>query len=193
MGRAARPGARPVCTNGWNDDIGAFLRSTYGSTELDASLLMVLPVGFLTPTTRGPPPTSMRSAGSSAWTASCAATAPSPTTPISVDGLPPGEGAFLLTTFWWADNLAMLGRVDEAIEVFERLRSLRNDVGLLAEEYDPTSGRMLGNFPQAFSHVGLCQHRGQHRGRPGSPGDRRRPHPLHPVSGSEPVRGRPDP
>jgi GH15 family glucan-1,4-alpha-glucosidase len=73
----------------------------------------------------------------------------------TVDGLPPGEGSFLLTTFWLVDNLVMIGRLDEAQEVFERLLELRNDVGLLSEEYDPVAGRMLGNFPQAFSHVGL--------------------------------------
>ena len=60
-----------------------------------------------------------------------------------------------MTTFWLADNLAFMGRADEAREIFERLRGLSNDVGLLSEEYDPSAGRMLGNFPQAFSHVSL--------------------------------------
>jgi GH15 family glucan-1,4-alpha-glucosidase len=73
----------------------------------------------------------------------------------SVDGLPPGEGAFLACTFWLADNLALMGRREEALAIFERLLTLRNDVGLLAEEFDPASGRQLGNFPQAFSHVAL--------------------------------------
>ncbi len=73
----------------------------------------------------------------------------------NVDGLAGDEGTFLLTTFWLADNLALMGRHDEAVEVFERLRGLCNDVGLLSEEYDPKAGRMLGNFPQAFSHLGL--------------------------------------
>jgi GH15 family glucan-1,4-alpha-glucosidase len=72
-----------------------------------------------------------------------------------VDGLPPGEGAFLLCTFWLADNLALLGRHDDAKAIFESLLAIRNDVGLLSEEYDPASRRLLGNFPQAFSHVGL--------------------------------------
>jgi GH15 family glucan-1,4-alpha-glucosidase len=72
-----------------------------------------------------------------------------------VDGLPPGEGAFLACSFWLADNYILQGRVAEARELFERLLALRNDVGLLAEEYDPRLGRQVGNFPQAFSHVAL--------------------------------------
>ena len=72
-----------------------------------------------------------------------------------VDGLPGGEGAFLACTFWLADNYALQGRHDEARRVFERLLAIRNDVGLLAEEYDPAAGRLVGNFPQAFSHIGL--------------------------------------
>ena len=72
-----------------------------------------------------------------------------------VDGLPPGEGTFLACTFWLADNLALMGRHDEALAIFERLLTLRNDVGLLAEEFEPVSGRQLGNFPQAYSHVAL--------------------------------------
>jgi GH15 family glucan-1,4-alpha-glucosidase len=76
------------------------------------------------------------------------------TTP-GVDGLPPGEAAFLVCTFWLADCLALLGRQAEATQVFERLLALRNDVGLLSEEYDPAARRLVGNFPQAFSHVGL--------------------------------------
>ena len=77
-----------------------------------------------------------------------------PTTP-GIDGLPPGEGTFLACSFWLADNLALLGRQDDARRCFERLLGLCNDVGLLAEEYDPESKRLVGNFPQAFSHVAL--------------------------------------
>jgi GH15 family glucan-1,4-alpha-glucosidase len=73
----------------------------------------------------------------------------------SVDGLPEGEGAFLACTFWLADNLILLSRRDDARATFERLLGLCNDVGLLAEEFDPRAGRLVGNFPQAFSHVGL--------------------------------------
>jgi GH15 family glucan-1,4-alpha-glucosidase len=69
------------------------------------------------------------------------------------DGLPPGEGAFLACTFWLADNYSLMGRQDEATVVFERLLALRNDLGLLSKEYDPRAGRLVGNFPQAFSHV----------------------------------------
>jgi GH15 family glucan-1,4-alpha-glucosidase len=72
-----------------------------------------------------------------------------------VDGLQGGEGAFLACSFWLVNALHMIGEYDEAVELFERLLALRNDVGLLAEEYDPSSGRQLGNFPQAFTHVGL--------------------------------------
>src|SRR3546814_16048219 len=72
-----------------------------------------------------------------------------------VDSLPPGEGAFLACSFWLADTLAMIGRRADAEKLFERLLGLRNDVGLLAEEYDTHLKRQCGNFPQAFSHVGL--------------------------------------
>lgn len=77
-----------------------------------------------------------------------------PTKP-GIDGLPPGEGAFLPCSFWLADNYILLNRRDEARRLFERLLSLRNDLGLMSEEYDPIEGRFRGNFPQAFSHVGL--------------------------------------
>ena len=72
-----------------------------------------------------------------------------------VDGLPPGEGAFILCTCWLADVYTLQGRTAEARAIIERLLSIRNDVGLLAEEYDPHIRRQLGNFPQAFSHIGL--------------------------------------
>ena len=73
----------------------------------------------------------------------------------AVDGLTGREGAFLACSFWLVDCLHMIGREDEAVEMFERLLALRNDLGLLSEEYDPLAGRLVGNFPQAFSHVSL--------------------------------------
>ena len=73
----------------------------------------------------------------------------------AVDGLTGREGAFLACSFWLVDCLAMIGRTEEAEELFERLLALRNDLGLLSEEYDPLAGRLVGNFPQAFSHVSL--------------------------------------
>jgi GH15 family glucan-1,4-alpha-glucosidase len=76
-------------------------------------------------------------------------------TTTGVDGLPPGEGAFLACSFWLADNYTLMGRRKDAQRLFNRLRRLANDVGLYAEEYDPDARRMLGNFPQAFSHVAL--------------------------------------
>jgi GH15 family glucan-1,4-alpha-glucosidase len=125
----------------------------YGSEELDAALLMVPLVGFL-------PPDDERVAGTVAAIEEhllkdgfVQRYTQHPDT--DVDGLPPGEGAFLACTFWLADNYALMGRHDEARATFERLLALRNDVGLLAEEYDTAEGRLVGNFPQAFSHVPL--------------------------------------
>jgi GH15 family glucan-1,4-alpha-glucosidase len=139
-----------VCDEGFNTEKNSFVQY-YGSDQLDASLLMIARVGFL-------PPTDPRIIG----------TVEAIQRELvvdgyvlrylthdgeSIDGLPPGEGTFLMTTFWLADNLALIGREAEAREVFERLRALSNDVGLFAEEYDPKAQRMLGNFPQAFSHL----------------------------------------
>jgi GH15 family glucan-1,4-alpha-glucosidase len=76
-------------------------------------------------------------------------------TESGVDGLPPGEGVFLACSFWMVDNLVLQGRPDEARRLFDRLLGLRNDVGLLAEQYDPRARRLLGNFPQALSHIAL--------------------------------------
>lgn len=76
-------------------------------------------------------------------------------TDTGIDSLPPGEGAFLACSFWLVDNFVLQGRLEEAEELFERLLSLRNDVGLLAEQYNPIGKRQLGNFPQAFSHVAM--------------------------------------
>jgi GH15 family glucan-1,4-alpha-glucosidase len=139
-----------VCREGFNARLGAFVQY-YGAEELDASLLMIPLVGFLPasdPRVRGTVAAIERHLMRDGFVERYS-------TASSVDGLPPGEGVFLPCTFWYADNLYLLGRQDEARAVFERLLALRNDVGLLSEEYDPKAGRLLGNFPQAFSHVGL--------------------------------------
>jgi len=91
----------------------------------------------------------------------------------AVDGLPPGEGAFLPCSFWLADALAQLDRHDEAQALFEHLLSLRNDVGLLSEEYDPRACRLVGNFPQAFSHIALVDTASNLCRLPGAPGEHR--------------------
>jgi GH15 family glucan-1,4-alpha-glucosidase len=139
-----------VCREGFNPDFGAFVQY-YGARELDASLLMIPLVGFLPPSDPRVRST-VEAIGRELMADGFVARYP---TNRGVDGLPPGEGAFLACTFWYADNLALLGRQQEARAIFERLVGLCNDVGLLAEEYDPHTRRLVGNFPQAFSHVGL--------------------------------------
>jgi GH15 family glucan-1,4-alpha-glucosidase len=139
-----------VCAHGFDPELGSFVRA-YGTKELDASLLLLPEIGFL-------PARDERVRGTVAAierrlmvdgfvlrydTARCD------------DGLPPGEGAFLACSFWLADAYVMLGRMDDARRLFERLLELRNDVGLLSEEYHPATGRLVGNFPQAFSHIAL--------------------------------------
>ena len=140
-----------VCAQGYNATKKAFTQC-YGSDQLDASLLMMPLVGFL-------PPSDERVIG----------TVEAIERELmeeglvlryrpkqdNVDGLPGREGAFLLCTFWLADCLHLIGRTEDARALFERLLALRNDVGLLAEQYDPRARRQLGNFPQAFSHVAL--------------------------------------
>jgi GH15 family glucan-1,4-alpha-glucosidase len=123
----------------------------YGSSELDASLLMIPLVHFL-------PATDLRMRGTveaikkELMVDGFVLRYPTQKTD---DGLPPGEGSFLACTFWLIDNLALTGQLEEATEIFERMLSLRNDVGLFAEEYDTRRKRLVGNFPQAFTHVGL--------------------------------------
>lgn len=140
-----------VCERAWDSERGTFTQS-YGSRELDASLLMAPLVGFL-------PATDVRMRGTVAAIERelCEEGFVHRYSQFdqAVDGLPPGEGAFLACTFWLADNYTLTGRRDEARTVFKNLLDLRNDVGLLAEEYDVGARRMVGNFPQAFSHVPL--------------------------------------
>jgi len=139
-----------VCRRGFNRQMGSFVQS-YGSRQLDASLLLLPRMGFL-------PPTDPRIHGTieaverhllrdglvMRYDSQAAR-----------DGLPPSEGAFLACSFWLVDAYVATGRLDDAHTLFERLMRLRNDLGLLAEEYDTVAGRQVGNFPQAFSHIAL--------------------------------------
>jgi len=167
-----------VCEKGWNPRRQSFTQF-YGSDGLDASLLLIPQVGFLPasdPRVLKTVEAIHRELMFDGFVLRYRTDDP------TVDGLPPGEGAFLPCSFWMADALAMCGRQDEARELFERLLSLRNDVGLLSEEYDPRARRLVGNFPQAFSHIALVdtasnlarlpqapgEHRGDGQGRSGS-------------------------
>jgi len=139
-----------ICAQAFDTEIGSFVQS-YGSHQLDASLLQIPIVGFLPANdarVRGTVSAIEQRLVDGAFVLRY-------DTEAEVDGLPPGEGAFLACSFWLADNYILQGRHTEGCALFERLLGLCNDVGLLAEEYDPRTGRMLGNFPQAFSHVGL--------------------------------------
>jgi GH15 family glucan-1,4-alpha-glucosidase len=140
-----------VCERGFDSDLNSFVQA-YGSKLLDASLLQMPVVGFL-------PPSDPRIRGTlraieerllidSEFVLRYESEQ-------AIDGLPAGEGAFFACSFWLVDNYVLQGRYDEARNLFERLLSRCNDVGLLAEEFDPLTGRMLGNFPQAYCHVGI--------------------------------------
>jgi GH15 family glucan-1,4-alpha-glucosidase len=140
-----------VCERGFDAELNSFVQS-YGSKRLDASLLLIPLVGFL-------PASDSRIQGTlraiedrllidGEFVLRYESDNPG-------DGLPEGEGAFLACSFWLVDNYILQGRYDEARKLFERLLAHCNDVGLLAEEFDPQTGRMLGNFPQAYSHVGV--------------------------------------
>jgi GH15 family glucan-1,4-alpha-glucosidase len=139
-----------VCQQGFDAGRNAFTQS-FGSDELDASLLLMPIVGFL-------PPEDPRVRGTVAAIEQelmVDGLVLRYRTKTGVDGLPPGEGVFLPCSFWLADNYTLQNRDAEASALFERLLSFRNDVGLLAEEYDPQARRQVGNFPQAFSHLAL--------------------------------------
>ena len=141
---------RRVCDDGFDTKQNSFVQS-FGVTALDASLLLMPIVGFLPASDariRGTLAAIERNLVRDGFVMRYITTA-------GTDGLPPGEGAFLACSFWLADNYVLQGRIDEARVLFARLLSLRNDVGLLAEEYDPISKCQLGNFPQAFSHLAL--------------------------------------
>jgi GH15 family glucan-1,4-alpha-glucosidase len=137
-----------VCTHGYNAEIGSFTQA-YGSKELDASLLMVPLVGFLPiddPRVVGTIEAVQRELVVNGFVARYNSSS-------GVDGMPGGEGTFLPCSLWLVSCLALLGRVDEARELFERVTSVANDVGLFSEEYDVERRRLVGNFPQAFTHV----------------------------------------
>ena len=139
-----------VCQNAFNPKIGAFV-DRYGGSALDASTLLIALTGFLPasdPRVRGTVDAIQRDLTADGFVLRY-------DTRQGGDGLPVGEGAFLACSFWLADNLVLLGRRREAKQLYERLLSLRNDVGLLAEEYDPNAKRLVGNFPQAFSHIAI--------------------------------------
>ena len=141
-----------ICQRGYDAERRTFTQY-YGSRQLDASLLMAPLVGFLPAhdeRVRGTVEAIERELCRDGFVMRYSNEGPD-----NIDGLPGGEGAFLACSFWLADNLALLGRTDEARKLFEQLISVANDVGLLAEEYDPEAGRLVGNFPQAFSHVSL--------------------------------------
>lgn len=139
-----------VCRHGFDRDIDSFVQS-YGSKQLDASLLLLPAVGFL-------PPEDPRIAGTIKAIEQrllMDGLVMRYDTAESEDGLPPGEGAFLACSFWLVDAYILQKRWSDARTLFDRLLDLRNDVGLLSEEYDPRMQRLVGNFPQAFTHVAL--------------------------------------
>ena len=139
-----------VCRKGFDRQQQSFVQS-YAANELDASLLLLPVVGFL-------PPEDPRVIGTIEAIERRLMVdgfVRRYDTALSDDGLPPGEGVFLACSFWLVDAYVMLGRLDDARALFNRLSGVCNDLGLLSEEYDPASGELLGNFPQAFSHVAL--------------------------------------
>jgi GH15 family glucan-1,4-alpha-glucosidase len=139
-----------VCRNAYDEELGSFVQS-YGSKALDASVLQIPLVGFLPP--EDPRVISTVEAIERRLVRDGLVLRYE--TDVADDGLPSGEGAFLVCSFWLCDALVLLGRYADAKRLYEKLAGLCNDVGLLSEEYDPVAGLMLGNFPQAFSHIGL--------------------------------------
>jgi len=148
--KTAREIHRDICKNGVDKKRGCFVQA-YGSPHMDASLLLLPLVGFLPPSD----PRIKATVKQIEKRLLHKGLVQRYETGSGVDGLPPGEGAFLACSFWLADNYVLMGRRKEAMALFRKLCRLANDVGLYAEEYDPDDKRMLGNFPQAFSHVAL--------------------------------------
>lgn len=139
-----------ICTKAFDPDLGAFVQS-YGSKQLDAATLLMPLVGFLPADDQR----MIRTVELIGKRLMYDGFVLRYDTGAAEDGLPPGEGVFLACSFWFVDNLVLQGRYEEAHRMFERLLSLRNDVGLLAEEFDVGSGSFVGNFPQALSHLSL--------------------------------------
>ncbi|MER7036034.1 glycoside hydrolase family 15 protein, partial [Streptomyces albidoflavus] len=144
---------RDVCERGYDKERNTFTQS-YGSRELVAAAQLIVRTGFLPcddPRVIGTVDAVRDELGADGLVRRYS------TEGGSVDGLPGDEGAFVVCSFWLVDALALTGQIADARLLFERLLTLRSDLGLLAEEYDPVSGRQLGNFPQAFSHIGLVE------------------------------------
>ena len=139
-----------VCDRGFHPQVNAFTQS-YGSEALDASVLLMPHTGFLPasdPRVQGTVAAIEKKLIRDGFVLRYS-------TETGADGLPGTEGAFLACSFWLADNYAFAGRMEEADELFDRLLGLRNHLGLLSEEYEPSLKRQIGNFPQAFSHLAL--------------------------------------
>ena len=154
--KAARTAIRDeVLREGFNAEIGAFTQY-FGSDRLDASCLLIPLVGFL-PATDERVVGTVRAIERDLVRGGFVERYRADEENADVDGLPPGEGVFLPCSFWLAAVLYQQGRRDEAVELYERLLGLRNDVGLISEEYDPERGRLVGNFPQAFTHIGIVE------------------------------------
>ena len=140
-----------VCQKGYDAKRNTFTQY-YGSAQLDAALLLIPQVGFLPasdPRVVGTVDAIQRELVRDGFVMRYIPDKD------AADGLPPGEGAFLACSFWLVTDLAMLGRLDEARALFDRLLSLRNDLGIFSEEYDQSRRRLIGNFPQAFTHLTL--------------------------------------
>jgi GH15 family glucan-1,4-alpha-glucosidase len=141
-----------VLDEAWSEKQQAFAQF-YGSDQLDASVLMMPMLGFIP----ADDPRMVSTVEAICRELSVDGLVYRYKECEDVDGLPAGEGAFLPCSFWLVENLYLQGRHDEAVELFERLLSLRNDLGLISEEYDPEERRQLGNFPQAFTHLALVE------------------------------------
>jgi GH15 family glucan-1,4-alpha-glucosidase len=165
---------REVCKLGFDRKRGVFVQR-YGSPELDASLLLMPIVGFLPPHDRRVRATVEAIESDLMWRGFVRRYR----TEDTPDGLPSGEGVFLPCSFWLADALSLMGRKRDAAHLYERLLALRNDVGLLSEEYDPRARRMLGNFPQALTHVALVNS-ARNLARAGGPSEHRSGMQKHP-------------